>query len=147
MPLHYSLNQFSPLSCGIRLLGQLDSGKLQYPFKNLTPEENAAACVRFVARNRYKKESLSFAAPPLVLSVNKYSQVVFSHRKKDAYLKALVKFITKHRLGQLTKSPSIINANSGARIITYIWNLNVKNLEKFNVKEPRRKRIAPGYFW
>lgn len=129
MSLRTTLTQKTGLSCGVRLLGQLDSGKAHFP--SLAPKENAERVVRLVARNRIGNNWSS---------ENFYAQVVFSHREDDPYCEALLDLIRSERLGTITKSPAVENPNSGSIIRTYIWTLNKKRLEKWNVKEPYKPR-------
>ena len=143
------VQHYFPLSCGIRLLGQLDAGKSDYPYKALEPEENALRVVHQVARKRYrqKPENWTWVDGPVVNN-ECFSQVIFSHRVRDEYCDALVDLIRKKRLGTLTKSPSVINSNSGARIHTYIWTLNEERLKDMWVaRDKPRKRRQSEYNW
>lgn len=131
MALRTTLFKYLPLSCGVRLLGQLDAGKSQ----QLSFKQNAEKVVRMIARNR-------FAEYPR----NKYSTVIFSHREGDPYATALLDLIKAKKLGAVVESEPIVNANTMySTIQSYIWNLNETNLAKFNKPEPTKPR--PKYNW
>ena len=124
------------LSCGIRLISQLDAGK----FQGLSVEENAAKVVRMVARKRfgilYKGDN------------ERFSTVIFSHREGDSYCEALLDLIRKKKLGKVTPSPVVQNANSFAYIQTYVWDINANNLIDFCVPEPRKpRRLTSTAYW
>lgn len=134
MALQTTLKSYIPLSCGIRLLGQLDAGKQQA----LTYIDNAEKVVRLVARTRYRKDSMGY-------ELERFSTVVFSHRDNDSYAEALLDLIRQKKLGKVTKSPPTYNPNSCNTIRTYVWDIDYDRLTKFNVPESRKPRATHNW--
>lgn len=142
------IKDYFPLSCGIRLLGQLDAGKHsewnnftdQFDPPLRTPSENAEHVVTLVARKRW-----CWVPPDGVWRVEgfvgdreRFSTVIFSHRANDSYCNALVRYIRSNKLGRITMSPAVNNPNSGATIRTYVWDLSDK-LQQYVIPKSKRK--------
>lgn len=108
------------ISCGVRQLYYLHGSVTDRNSPHFGRAALPIDLVKFVAQKKAGGQ--------------RFSTVVFSDSKRRNYGRQLALFIKEKKLGSLSSSAQLKNANTGREIKTWVWNPDFKAIDKLKVR-------------